>query len=284
MIKAIVTDVDGVIIGNKDGFNFPTPSIKVSQALQSVNKKIPVVLCTAKVSFAIEHIIKDLKLENPHIGDGGALIFDAMQDKIITRHVLDNTVAKNIISFCCAHKLHISAHTVNTLFIDKSHNAHITEKRKRILGRDLEVVEELSSHIDPHEIIKLTVTLQNENEKSIFLKNIEPYMNDIHLIFSHHPITVPWEYAIISAKGISKASASKEVAKSLNISMEEVLGIGDGISDWIFMKECGYVGVVGETSNELIELSKTKGEGNYCNAQSVDQDGMVEILKYFKLL
>ncbi len=229
-------------------------------------------------------IIALANLEGPHIGDGGALIFNSLKGKIIARHLIDKNTAKSIINVCVANGLHISAHTVDNLFIDRTHPAHITEKRKIILRRDLVVVETLETHIDPHDIIKLTVTVQNDSEKKLLSSLIEPFKDSMNLIWSHHPVSLPWQYAIISAKGVSKASASQEVAKSLGMSMDDVLGIGDTLGDWIFMKECGYVGVVGDVSPELINLAKTKGEGNYCNASSVDENGMIEILKHFKVI
>lgn len=47
MIKAIIADVDGVIVGNRRGVNFPLPNKVVMQKLKDLHKKgIPIVLCT----------------------------------------------------------------------------------------------------------------------------------------------------------------------------------------------------------------------------------------------
>ncbi|HUQ85673.1 MAG TPA: HAD hydrolase family protein [Candidatus Limnocylindrales bacterium] len=60
MIKAIITDVDGVIIGEKIGYNSPHPHSAVLSALKDIRGKgIPVALCTAKPYYAILDIIKD---------------------------------------------------------------------------------------------------------------------------------------------------------------------------------------------------------------------------------
>ncbi len=52
MVKLIITDVDGVIVGHKVGVNFPYPSQKVIEALKEVKLSIPVVLCTGKYLVA----------------------------------------------------------------------------------------------------------------------------------------------------------------------------------------------------------------------------------------
>ena len=51
MIKAIITDIDGVIVGKKHGVNFPLPNDDVIQKLKNLHKTgFPIVLCTAKLS------------------------------------------------------------------------------------------------------------------------------------------------------------------------------------------------------------------------------------------
>lgn len=285
MIKAIVTDVDGVIIGNKEGFNFPKPRPEVIAALAAVHKKgIPVILCTAKVVVAVEDIIVDAKLSNPHIAEGGALIFDLLDKKIISEHVIDPFLARQIIQACVPHGIHTSAHTVRDVFIDKTHNPTITEKRKIILRRELQVVDSLEEHIGLHKIIKITLTVQGKKEAAFADKLLVPFKDRINVIWTHHPMSHPWEYVIISSKGVSKASAMKEVLKNLHVEASEVLGVGDGFADWVFMKDCGYVGMVGEKSPELLDLAKTKGKGKYFLAPSVDENGLLKILEYFNLI
>ena len=71
MKKAIILDVDGVIIGEKKGVNTPHPHPDVMEKMQTIRSNgIPVVLCTAKPAFAIEYEIKEACLNNPHIADG----------------------------------------------------------------------------------------------------------------------------------------------------------------------------------------------------------------------
>ena len=56
-IKLIILDVDGVIVGEKIGFNSPNPHPEVISKLKSIHEQgIPIVLCTAKPHFAIKSI------------------------------------------------------------------------------------------------------------------------------------------------------------------------------------------------------------------------------------
>src|SRR5947209_1656529 len=77
MIKAIITDIDGIIIGEKIGFNSPHPHSKVLRALKIIREKgIPICLCSGKPHYAIGEVIKRAELHNPHITDGGAVTID----------------------------------------------------------------------------------------------------------------------------------------------------------------------------------------------------------------
>lgn len=285
MIKAIVTDVDGVIIGNKHGFNFPLPSTGVMEAFAQLKaKEMPVVFCTGKASYAINNLIQETGFNNPHIGDGGPLIFNPIESKIIKKHTLGSKLTKEIVTAFLLKNIHVSINTATDTIVDKTHNSSITEKRKGVLEKDLAVTDSLIDHTESVEVLKVTLTLQSEDEVEVARKILDLFKDKVHFIWTHHPMTGDWTYAVITAKGVSKLTASQEVASILGIDMNDILGIGDTLGDWIFMKECGYAASVGDRSPELQENVKTKGQGNFFVAPSVDENGMVAILKKFDLI
>lgn len=47
MIKAIITDIDGIIVGKKQGVNFPLPNELVIQKLKELhNNGLAIILCS----------------------------------------------------------------------------------------------------------------------------------------------------------------------------------------------------------------------------------------------
>ncbi|MGE5042191.1 MAG: HAD family hydrolase [Candidatus Levyibacteriota bacterium] len=284
MIRAIISDIDGVIIGNKKGFNFPKPNPEVMHALKTLNQKgIPVILCTGKASYVIENIIWEAHLDNPHIGDGGTLIFNPIKKEIIRKHTLETKLVQEIIKACVEKKIHISVNTLTDTFVDASHNPEITEKRSGVMEKQILVSPSLEKHVEELEVIKMLATVRTAEEIEEIKKIIGPYLDRINLLWTSHPMTGDWRYALVTLKGITKLSAVREVVDSMGLSFPEILGVGDTTGDWVFMKECGNVAVVGNTSLALQEEAKTKGDGNYFLAPSVDENGFLEILKYFKL-
>lgn len=75
MIKGVILDVDGAVVGSRKGYNWPSPHKDVIAALKKIREKgIIVSLCTDKGTFVIRDIVEKAHLNNLHIGDGGALV------------------------------------------------------------------------------------------------------------------------------------------------------------------------------------------------------------------
>ena len=77
MVQAVILDVDGVIVGGKEGFNFANPHAEIVPSFKTIHEKgMPLVLCTGKFVYAIKDFVIAAHLDNPHIADGGAIIID----------------------------------------------------------------------------------------------------------------------------------------------------------------------------------------------------------------
>ncbi len=281
MIKAIITDVDGVIVGKQKGVNFPLPHTDVIKKLQELYKKgIPVVLCTAKFNHAILGIIESTNLNNPHITDGGALVIDPLDKKLITQHTVSDTIISSLIKELVLEKMYFEVYTPDFYAIQQGLDTSITKGREAIL-QEAPRIADLPYN---GELIKGVTTkiqvITNDIEKTT--KIFDQYADQTDYIWTEHP-SMPYKIGVLTKKGVSKRSASEEVARSLGISFDEVLGVGDTKGDWNFMSLCKYVGVTGDNSPELKDLAKSKGKNNYFFASSVEENGFLEIIKYFNL-
>lgn len=284
MVKAIVTDVDGVIVGKKPGVNFPLPSPTVIQKLHELHKTgIPVILNTAKFNFAVKEIITRAGLKNPHITDGGALIIDPLNHQVIKKHVFEKSLAKAIVKVSIEHGFYTEFYGVDEWFIQKKDIGAFTKKRSSILQKEYKAVDSLLEIIDSIDVIKIFAFIHKPEEKPRVEKMLYEFKESIHLVWSLHPLTAPTQNAIITVKGVSKKDATFEVLEHLKIPPHEALAIGDTLGDWNFMNVCKYAGVVGDRSHELIKHAKNKGAGNYFIAPGVDEDGFIKIIDYFLL-
>lgn len=285
MIKAIILDVDGVIIGEKIGYNSPYPHSEVLKALKKLRSKgIAVCLCTAKPYYSIIGIIEEAHLHNPHITDAGAVIIDPIDNIIVEKYLLDKKLAKEILQVLQKADIYSEFYTVKDYFIQKNQFSKITKKHTHILQKEsvllLDIVEE-SSKYDITKIMPIANDKEDQKRISSLLKQFEPKAS---ISWGVHPVALPLQFGIITALGSSKKEGAESIIKSLNISFDEVLGIGDSTSDWTFMKLCGYSATLENGTDELKNLIKSKGKGKYTISKgSVDENGILEIVRDFSL-
>lgn len=284
MIKAIITDVDGVIVGTKKGVNFPLPNEKIIQRLKELHKKgLPIILCTGKPITAIEGIIRAAELDNPHICDAGAFIYNPLRDQIIKEHIIPKNLVKKIVASCLKNNIYVEVLAAKEYYIQKNQIQALTQKRTAILQQEPIVVDALLDVIPQLKIIKILPFINDVSEKQRIENLLTPFADEIHSFWSTVPFMLPAWTKVVTVKGVSKYHASQEVLDYLNLSFKDCLGVGDLPPDWLFIKHCRYGGIVGDADPEFKNNVISKGEGNYVLAPSADENGFLDILDYFKL-
>lgn len=279
MVKLIVLDVDGVLVGHKTGVNFPHPNQKAIEALKKVREKgIPVVLCTGKIYHAVDPIVQKANLNNPHIANTGALIFNPQTNEFKS-FSLDKNLVQEIISLCLQNNLYFEVYFEDDYLIKESSSNEVAARRIRILQKDPVIVKSPLEDAEKLPINKITIIAMDEQERKRIEKLLQPYQNQLTFTWTINPSTNPWEYCLMTSPTVSKIHALKEVANELGISLEDALGVGDTLGDWIFMEPCGYVATMEDASEKLKELVESKE--NHLIAPSVDDDGILQILNYF---
>ncbi len=282
MKKAIVLDVDGVIIGEKKGINTPHPHQDVLNKLKQVRESgIPIILCTAKPAFAISYEIENANLDNPHIADGGALLVDN-HGKVYEQFSLEKNLAKQIVKTLIDNNIYTEVYTSSDYIIEKSQVSDITDKHAFVLQRKPVIVESLEKFCDENVITKIIFVVADESFKSFGEKVFEPFKNNSTMVWAVHPPILPLQFGIITSLGISKPKGLEDIAKILGTNLENMLAVGDSTSDWKFMKLCGYVGAMGNATSELKELSKSKGNGKFMIGKTVDENGVIDIIDWFE--
>lgn len=282
MIRAIITDVDGVLVGKTPHVNFPIPNEKVLEKLKEIRQKgIPVILCSGKSLNPMIPIIENANLNNSHITDGGSVISDPLTNEIIT-HAIRKDIVINIVEFALDNDIYVELYVFGKYFIQKDKVSHYTQEHTKIMQQEPEKVDSLLDVAQKEEVIKILLFIPSIDHKSFIENYVKTIEHNVNLFWGLHPTMLPTQAAILTSNNVSKKHAAQEVAEKLKLSFDEILGIGDAIGDWQFMQICKYVGVVGDNA-ELIELAKEKGEGNYVVAPSVEENGILKIFEHFQL-
>lgn len=285
MVRGIITDIDGVIVGDKIGYNSPFPHPDVIARIRHIHESgIPVTLCTGKPHYAIRKIIMDCGLNSPHITDGGAILIDPISNTIIKKHVIDPTIAAALVKDCLAANMYVEIYTPDRYIIQKSQiRDNLTPVHTHILQTPPTIVEDLTEESSKHEVIKIVPIAVNDADIPRLMALCEPYKDQIDVAITTHLIALPHRFGIVTVKGISKKQSTIDVTSTLNIPLSDYLGIGDSTSDWSFMQLCGYVASVENGSDELIKFVLSKGPNHSFIGPSVEENGILSIFDHFKL-
>ena len=127
----------------------------------------------------------------------------------------------------------------------------------------------------------MPIALDEEDQIRV-TRLFEELNTGLTLSWGIHPIANPLKFGIITAPGISKKNGALEISKNMNIPLKNILAVGDSTSDWQFIELCGYGAAMGNASEKLKELVKTKGKGHFYIGGNVDENGIIEILNYFE--
>ncbi len=282
-IKAIILDIDGVIVGEKVGINSPSPHPSVINALKRIRRKgIPVCLITAKPYFAIVDIIDGALLNNLHVTDGGSVIINPIDHLVIEKHNIDKKYASQALDLFIRHNIYVEFYTVDDYFVQQSQISHITNTHKHILQREPQIVPSLIAESRKREITKIIPIAKDISGIKVVVDVFKPLSTILNLYWTVHPVALPLQFGIVVPFGISKTEGIKTLATHLHLPFENLLGVGDSTSDWQFMQLCGYTAAMGNASDELKQLVKTKGKYSYI-APSVDENGILDVFKHFGL-
>ncbi len=283
-IKGIILDVDGVIVGEKIGFNSPNPHINVINKLKEIrNNSIPISLCTAKPHFSIGNIIKEAGLNNYHIADGGSVIINPINNKIVKKHVIAKKAVKEILEMYIANNVYTEFYTVDNYFIQKNQECDITQKHIHILQANPVILDNLPEKSLKYEVTKIMPIALDEKDQIRVTKLFEEMNTGLTLSWGIHPVANPLKFGIITASGISKKQGAIEISKNMNVPLKNILAVGDSTSDWQFIELCGYGAAMGNASENLKELVTTKEKGHFYIGGNVDENGIIEILEYFNI-
>lgn len=281
-IKGIILDVDGVIVGEKIGFNSPNPHIDVINKLKEIRSKgISISLCTAKPHFSIGKIIKEAGLNNYHIADGGSVIINPIENKIVKKYVIDKKAVKEILKMYISNNVYTEFYTVDNYFIQKNQECDITKKHIHILQDNPVVLDNLQEESLKYEVTKIMPIALDEKDQIRVTKLFEEMNTGLTLSWGIHPVANPLKFGIITDAGISKQQGAIEISKNMNVPLKNILAVGDSTSDWQFIELCGYGAAMGNASEKLKELVTTKEKGHFYIGGNVDENGIIEILDYF---
>lgn len=244
--KAILCDVDGTLIPNKRG---AVVSERTKQVVAAASKKIHIGLATTRPMFMLQDISSVLNLSGLSVISGGAEIINLSSGEVLSQHLISDEDFQQLVETFV--RMNIPLHLDNgKIEMTYEVGASYTDVMKVFtFGIEEERAEMLMGEFDHSSTLaKFKVPSHQKGAFDVFFTNAKATK----------------QYGIL------------EVARLLNISTEEMIGIGDGHNDFPLLMACGLKVAMGNAVEDL------KAIADYV-APSADDDGVAHVLEKFVL-
>jgi Cof subfamily protein (haloacid dehalogenase superfamily) len=237
-IQLIVSDIDGTFI-NSEGF----PSRGALESIKKLDSQgIGFTLCSGRGDPGIRPYVELLKLKLPYIVSGGAAILDAKDRSVIFQKLLSKNQVMSLIEIGLRSKCDMVFHTASQLFVFCSDDFWKNKCEDRWLikwgwknvfrcGSMLELLNKPIIHIHFHNQDNLLPRLAEE----------------VNYLQANVHVNIVVSKLEITDCQVSKGKALSFLADYLNVSLKDVLAIGDDVNDISMLKAAG-IGVAMKNS------------------------------------
>ncbi len=245
--KLIVSDFDDTIVDDTQKVSEET--IRAIQDFESRGGKF--VLCTGRMISAILPHARKIGLKGDVIGYQGAVVADIESGKFKVEHAIPMDKALKVAKFLEERDLYFQLYEDDTFVIREENEFSLlyrgfTFLPPKILGKSL------SEYIVSKSLAPTKILIINKPERiPSILEMMEREFGEELLVNSSKRFMVE-----IVPRGIDKGSALKALANSLNIPLNEVIAVGDGLNDIPMLTSGAFPIAVANAHSKLKEYAK----------------------------
>jgi hydroxymethylpyrimidine pyrophosphatase-like HAD family hydrolase len=248
MIRLILLDIDGVVMGSVDGVNFPLPSKPVTKKIKEFTKshKAMICLCTGKTSFVVANVVRHLDLNSFHITDGGAVIFNPLANQTLTTHYLPQKIVEALIYKPKKYLDFWQIYTPTSKFVLKN---KFPDKFQET-GMAFTAVENFNRVVKEGKTIK--IELIYTPEQATFYQDLFSKLDGkLNVQWTEIPRLLTNKIIIVTAKDVDKRSSVEQLLSYLKVNRKDVLAVGDTLSDWKFIEGAKYIATLKNAGREM---------------------------------
>lgn len=254
--KLVCIDLDGTLLS--DDKKVSMENIKTIQ--EAIDNGIKICIATGRVYKFVDHIKDIISNEIEVIASNGALI---VKNKEIIFNPLTYKDVLKIKNLAKNYDLEVYLNTEDTIISEKNIPEDYTYKVTNKIFENKNKVNFLENYSfeklaedNKYKILKV-VLMNNKNLNEVRkIRDILEKTEQFEVCGSEP------QFCEVNSKGISKGRAIEELAKELEISMDEVICIGDGGNDIEMLKIAGISVAMKNALKEVKELSDYITETN----------------------
>ncbi len=255
-VKLLAIDLDGTLCKEHGGIY----SENLKPIFDAQNKGIKVVIVTGRPIFnALEEIKKNnlYKHSDYVVAYNGACIWNDKENKVEHSVFLKKNIVKEIFDICNKNNINAWSYTsdIQKVVINASKNKF---RESNFLQKDIKVIEKPKNDNDYSvESYKLLIVDDNNINKGYDL--IQNIIKKHKLNFSEGTA----ELHEINAQHINKGIAIEWLSKKLNISLKNIIAIGNGHNDIPMFKRAGLSIAMANSADEVKKNATVVGDYDY---------------------
>ena len=228
MIKLIASDIDETIIRHDQ----IVPERNKEAIKQAIDKGVIVMLATGRGPYEIFDIPEQAGViaeDRFIICCNGAVTMNVKTKEIVDVVDMDFSYARNVFNFAYENNLTFYIYTLNNKYgLNLTDDTIVAEKHINIIESDN------IDFLENETILKVIIKNENMNLLQALEVDVARITNyELEITYSSNM------YMEINARGVNKAVALKKVCNHYNISMKDVLAIGDNYNDVAMLEAAG---------------------------------------------
>lgn len=228
MIKLIASDIDETIIRHDQ----IVPERNKEAIKQAIDKGVIVMLATGRGPYEIFNIPKQAGViaeDRFIICCNGAVIMNLETKEIVDVVDMNFSYARNVFNYAYENNLTFYIYTLDNKYgLNLTDDTIVAEKHINIIETDN------IDFLENETILKVIIKNENMNLLQALEVDVARITNyELEISYSSNM------YMEINARGVNKAVALKKVCNHYNISMKDVLAIGDNYNDVAMLEAAG---------------------------------------------
>lgn len=234
MIKLVVTDIDGTILGDCNIFR-----PKILETIRKLEaRKIPVILATGRVYNGVWPAAEQLGLKTPIICSQGSILRQG--DEVLWKRPVAHDLVREIIDILRFKNVHTNLYNDDEIFVEDENYMEEYSTGRFVTYKVVDNFDNVKLGV----VSKLLAITHDEDEMQALSKELkERYNGALNIVRSHK------YYLEITDAEASKGNALKYLANLWGIKKEEIFASGDQDNDIDLLLNAG-ISVATEHASE----------------------------------
>lgn len=262
MYQMVVTDLDGTLLNSKKQI-----SDRNETAIRNLQRKgVMVAAATGRLDVMTKPYLNQLKVIDVVIGCDGAVIRDVSTGTRISGIPLAESICLQAFEVLKHRGLPYYVFSEDELVGDDPENERLVIHRKfnrRLDAEDripIRIVKDLEEYVKHTQVYKIVASHEDK-------RFLDDAANELNIIEGLSAVRSGPRVLALKAKGISKASALKQLVNEWGIPLEKVAAFGDEVNDIDMLKAAGLGIAMGNADPEVKRYAD-------CVTLSNDEDGV----------